>query len=55
MLAELEFDVLNGGGPTRINLLSDAESLETALHNDLGRSLLLQPAPTNAADDSVDV
>lgn len=54
VLANLEFKVLGGDGPTRLNLLHHADSMYTALYDDLGQTLLLQPAPTNADDDSVD-
>jgi len=54
ILAELDFRVLDGSGPTRINLLSSDDALHTALYDELGRAMVLDPAPTNWDDDWVD-
>lgn len=54
-LVTLNFVVLAGAGTsTSINLLAESDSLHTALYDDGGAALTLQPAPTDEADDSVD-
>jgi hypothetical protein len=54
-LVTLSFTVLSGSGSASpINLLATSDALRTALYDDAGRSLTLQPAPTNDEDDAVD-